>query len=166
MDFMRKIKKLIVAVMAMALALGMLTMTASAAEDTYNVAGAEALCGVNWDPSANQMEKQDDGTWVKEFTNIKAGSYEFKIATNGAWNNGEYNLEGDASSGGANATVTVEKDGSTVVVSFDGTKASVEVKTGTDAGAGVSTPVVAVAVVAVIALAGAAICMKKRTVTE
>lgn len=165
MDFMRKIKKLIVAVMAMALALGMLTMTASAAEDTYNVAGVEALCGVNWDPSANQMEKQDDGTWVKEFTNIKAGSYEFKVATNGAWGNAEYNLDGDASNDGPNATVTVEEDNSTVVVSFDGTKASVEVKTGSDVSAGVSAPV-AVAVIAVVSMVGIVVFAKRRTVAE
>ena len=48
---------------------------------------------------------------------------------------------------------------------WNGTDA-VSIAAAGDAGAGVSTPVVAVAVVAVIALAGAAICMKKRTVTE
>lgn len=162
---MKKFKKVIVALLAMTMALGMLTMAASAAEDTYNVAGAAGLCGVDWKPSENQMEKQADGTWVKEFKDIKAGTYEFKIATNGAWDNGEYNLEGDASSGGANAKVTVEKDGSTVVVKFDGTKASVEVKTGSDVSAGVSAPV-AVAAIAVVSMVGIVVFAKRRTVAE
>ena len=159
---MKKFRKVIVALLAMTMALGMLTMAVSAAEDKYNVAGAEGLCGVNWDPSANEMSKDGD-VWVKEFKDIKAGTYEFKIATNGAWDNGEYNLEGDASSGGANASVKVEKDGSTVIVKFDGEKASVEVVS--DAPAGVTAPVVA-AVIAVVSMVGIVVFTKRRTVAE
>ena len=159
---MKKFRKVIVAVLAMAMALGMLTMAAYADEATYNVAGAEGLCGVNWDPSANQMEKDGD-VWVKEFKDVKAGTYEFKVATNGAWDNGEYNLEGDASSGGSNASVTVEKDGSTVIVKFNGEKASVEVVS--DVTAGVSAPVVA-AVIAVVSMVGIVVFTKRRTVAE
>lgn len=124
---MRKIFKKFAALVATA-AMTMAMCATAFAADTYNVAGAEGLCGANWDPAENQMTQGADGVWTKEFTNIAAGTYEFKIATNGAWDNGEYNLEGDASSGGSNASVTVDKDGSTVVVSFDGEKASVEVK--------------------------------------
>lgn len=124
---MRKIFKKFAALVATA-AMTMAMCATAFAADTYNVAGAEGLCGANWDPAENQMTQGADGVWTKEFTNIAAGTYEFKIATNGAWDNGEYNLEGDASSGGSNASVTVDTDGSTVVVSFDGEKASVEVK--------------------------------------
>ena len=107
---------------------------------------------------------------VQEFKDIKAGDYEFKIATNGAWNNGEYNLEGDASSGGANAKVKVEKDGSTVLVTFDGTKAAVKVtapaadkpadKPADTPATGDSTAVVAM--VAVAAVAGALVVASRR----
>lgn len=134
---MRKIFKKFAALVATA-AMTMAMCATAFAADTYNVAGAEGLCGVDWKPAENQMTQGADGIWTKEFTNIAAGTYEFKIATNGAWDNGEYNLEGDASSGGSNASVTVDKDGSTVVVSFDGTKASVEVKA--PAGSTDSTP--------------------------
>ena len=134
---MRKIFKKFAALVA-TVAMTMAMCATAFAADTYNVAGAEGLCGANWDPAENQMTQGADGVWTKEFTNIAAGTYEFKIATNGAWDNGEYNLEGDASSGGSNASVTVDKDGSTVVVSFDGEKASVEVKAA--AGATDSTP--------------------------
>lgn len=123
---MRKIFKKFAALVATA-AMTMAMCASAFAADTYHVAGAEGLCGVNWDPSANEMTAKADGTWEKQFTDVKAGTYEFKIATNGAWDNGEYNLEGDASSGGSNASVTVDADGSTVVVGFDGTKASVMV---------------------------------------
>ena len=168
---MKKLFKKIATVVAAISMVAAMTTTAFAADDTYHVAGAEGLCGVNWDPSGNQMEKQADGTYAKEFKDIKAGDYEFKIATNGAWDNGEYNLEGDASSGGANAKVTVEKDGSTVLITFDGTKAAVKVTapaadTPADKPAdespktGDSTAVVAM--VAVAAVAGALVVASRR----
>lgn len=173
---MRKIFKKFAALVATA-AMTMAMCATAFAADTYNVAGAEGLCGANWDPAENQMTQGADGVWTKEFTNIAAGTYEFKIATNGAWDNGEYNLEGDASSGGSNASVTVDKDGSTVVVSFDGEKASVEVKaaaTSTDSTTAApaetkpsapqtadSTPVVA-AVVAMLAMGCAVVALNAK----
>lgn len=166
---MRKIFKKFAALVATA-AMTMAMCATAFAADTYNVAGAEGLCGANWDPAENQMTQGADGVWTKEFTNIAAGTYEFKIATNGAWDNGEYNLEGDASSGGSNASVTVDKDGSTVVVSFDGTKASVEVKAAAAAPAETtpsapqtadSTPVVA-AVVAMLAMGCAVVALNAK----
>ena len=171
---MKKLFKKIATVVAAVSMVAAMTTTAFAADDTYHVAGAEGLCGVNWDPSGNQMEKQADGTYAKEFKDIKAGDYEFKIATNGAWDNGEYNLEGDASSGGANAKVKVEKDGSTVLVTFDGTKAAVKVtapaadtpadkpadKPADTPATGDSTAVVAMAAVA--AVAGALVVASRR----
>ena len=122
---MKKIaKRVITAVLAMAMVIGMMAMTAFAADDTYSVIGS---INGNWDKDTD-LVKQADGTYSVDITDVKAGSYEFKIRTNHAWDNGEYNLEGDASSGGANAKVDVAKDGSTVTVTFDGTKAAVTVK--------------------------------------
>lgn len=173
---MRKVFKKIAALVATA-AMTMAMCATAFAADTYNVAGADGLCGVNWDPAQNQMTQKADGTWEKQFTDVKAGTYEFKIATNGAWDNGEYNLEGDASSGGSNASVKVDEDGSTVVVGFDGTKASVKVlapgvslvsdsdKTPTDKPAapqtGDATPVVA-AVAAMLAMGCAVVVLNAK----
>ena len=126
---MRKLLKRITTAVATAAIATAMCFSALAA-DTYHVAGAEGLTGVNWDPAENQMTANGDGTFTKVFENVAKGTYEFKIVTNGAWDNGEYNLEGDASSGGANAEVTVDADGSTVTVTFDGEKASVDVKAG------------------------------------
>lgn len=122
---MKKIaKRVITAVLAMAMVIGMMAMTAFAADDTYSVIGS---INGNWDKDTD-LVKQADGTYSVDITDVKAGSYEFKIRTNHDWDNGEYNLEGDASSGGANAKVDVAKDGSTVTITFDGTKAAVTVK--------------------------------------
>lgn len=170
---MRKIFKKFAALVATA-AMTMAMCATAFAADTYNVAGAEGLTGVNWDPAQNEMKDNGDGTWTKQFDNVKAGTYEFKIATNGAWDNGEYNLEGDASSGGSNASVTVDTDGSTVVVTFDGTKAAVTVSAGSAATPAApadttpsapqtadSTPVVA-AVVAMLAMGCAVVALNAK----
>lgn len=92
---------------------------------TYNVAGAAGLCGVEWDPAANQMTDDGDGTWSITFTGVAAGTYEFKVVQDGAWGNPDYNLEGSAN-GGVNASVTVAVDDATVIIGFDGEKAVVE----------------------------------------
>ncbi len=93
---------------------------------TYNVAGEAGLCGEGWNPAANQMTYDGDGTWSITFTGIAAGTYQFKVVEGGAWGNPDYNLEGNAANGGANATVTVEADNATVVIGFDGEKAVIE----------------------------------------
>ena len=126
---MRKLLKRITTAVATA-AIATAMCFSALAFDTYHVAGDIGLTGVAWDPAENQMTDNDDGTFTKVFENVAKGTYEFKIVTNGAWDNGEYNLEGDASSGGANAEVTVDADGSTVTVTFDGEKASVNVEAG------------------------------------
>ncbi len=135
---MRKILKRIATFVATSALVTAMCISALAA-DTYNVAGAEGLTGVNWDPSQNQMT-----------------------------DNGEYNLEGDASSGGANAKVDVEEDGSTVTITFDGTKAAVSVTPATQTPTapsapqiGDATPVVAT-VVAMIGLACVVVSMKAK----
>ncbi len=90
---------------------------------TYFVAGQPGLCnGVEWSPNAaeNQMTYLGNGVWEITFENVAAGTYEFKVTENGSWDV-SYNLEGVAI--GANASVTVESDGASVVIGFDGTKA-------------------------------------------
>ena len=170
---MRKLFKKIATVVAAVAMVTAMTTTAFAADKTYNVAGAEGLCGVDWKPDQNQMTDDGDGTWSKEFTNVKAGTYEFKVVEGGAWGNPDYNLEGSAANGGANASVTVEKDGSTVIVGFDGEKATVEVKApaadapATDAPAADKAPTtgdatVVVAMVALAAVAGAMVVVSRR----
>lgn len=165
---MKKIaKRVITAVLAMAMVIGMMAMTAFAADDTYSVIGS---INGNWDKDTD-LVKQADGTYSVDLTDVKAGSYEFKIRTNHAWDNGEYNLEGDASSGGANAKVDVAKDGSTVTITFDGTKAAVTVKEASVAAPADKTPAagdssVMVYIVAAVAALSAvvAVVAKRRSV--
>ena len=140
--------------------------------NTYHVAGEAGLCGEAWNPAANQMTKNDDGTWSIKFTDVKAGTYAFKVATNGAWDNGEYNLEGDASNNGPNASITVAEDGTTVIISFDGEKAiitmnAVPAGSGEDTPAGDSSMVAIFAILAVLAAAGVVtVAVAKRRVIE
>ena len=152
-------KKVVALVLAMAMVIGTMAVSAFAA-DTYNVAGAAGLCGAEWDPSQNQMTDNGDGTYSLTFNGIAAGTYEFKAVLNGAWGT-EYNLEGDASSGGGNASVTVDADNSTVVVSFDGEKALVAVNPeAQDNKAGDSMAVVVLLAVAALGVAATAATKK------
>lgn len=169
---MRKLfKKIATLVAATAMVTAMCT-TAFAEDDVYHVAGEEGLTGAAWDPSQNEMTAKGDGTYELSFTNIAKGDYEFKVVKGSTWGT-EYNLEGDAGSGAPNAKVTVEEDGSTVVVKFDGTKASVEVKAGgvadtaTDTAPTTGDTAPLMAVLAVAAVAGAmVVASKKMAVNE
>ena len=67
------------------------------------------------------------GLYEMRYFDVPANTYNFKVTTNGAWDNGDFNLEGDAMFGGPNATVTVLQDGSTVIISFNGQRAFVDV---------------------------------------
>ncbi len=92
------------------------------AETFHVVAGDAGLCnGVNWDPAdeANKMTKKDDGTFEIVYTGVAKGEYNFKVTTNGGWDNGDWNLSGDAKFGGPNATIVVEEDNSTVKVTLN-----------------------------------------------
>jgi hypothetical protein len=60
---MRKILKRIATFVATSALVTAMCISALAA-DTYNVAGAEGLTGVNWDPSQNQMTDNGDATPV------------------------------------------------------------------------------------------------------
>ena len=171
---MKKLFKKIATVVAAVAMVTAMTTTAFAAENTYNVAGEAGLCGDAWKADGNQMTKNDDGTWSKEFKDVKAGTYQFKVTLNGAWDT-SYNCEGEAAGENSNASVTVEKDGSTVIVGFDGEKATVEVKAPgatTDAPAADEKPAdkapatgdatAVVAMVAVAAVAGALVVASRR----
>ncbi|MGM9601030.1 MAG: starch-binding protein [Faecousia sp.] len=58
-----------------------------AADDvTYTVAGDADLCGAAWNPAANAMTETSEGIWQITFTNVPAGTYEFKV-TDGSWDN-------------------------------------------------------------------------------
>jgi hypothetical protein len=83
----------------------------------YYVTGSAGLCGADWankaDP-ATLMFKGEDGNFYKDFTNVVAGTYNFKVIyvdANGkvTWHPGGM---------GNDSEVTVEKDGSLVRVSF------------------------------------------------
>ena len=93
---------------------------------SMHVAGMEGLCGVNWDPTANQMDCAM-GIYSITFTNVAAGTYEFKFAANGEWTydwasgiempSGETQTAWFKAQG--NSSVVVAEDGSTVTLTFD-----------------------------------------------
>ncbi len=78
------------------------------------VVGMASLCGSEWDlnASANNMAEVAENVYEKVFTNVAKGTHEFKIAANHSWT-----LSWGKGSG--NASVAVEKEGSTVTVTFD-----------------------------------------------
>lgn len=102
----------------------------------YYVTGSAGLCGTDWankaDP-ATLMFKGEDGNFYKDFTNVNAGTYNFKVIyvdENGkvTWHPGDM---------GNDSTVTVEKDGSLVRVSFTPVvEPTVESATGQEAAVG------------------------------
>ena len=103
-----------------------------APEYDYYVAGAAGLCGVEWDPASNLMTKGEDGLYTITFTNIAAGTYEYKITT-GSWDTPSYGY------GDGNYQVTTEAYLSNVTITFNAetteVNASVEVVTAVEPGA-------------------------------
>ena len=93
---------------------------------TYTVVGPEAMFGTNWDPSntANDMTKQEDGTYTKTIENVTLAAEatnEYKIVRDRSW-------EWKELLGGANLTFSVDKSGIynlTFVLNADATEASV-----------------------------------------
>ncbi len=78
----------------------------------YTVAGEEGLCGKGWDETSNPMTETSTGIWSITFSNISAGSYQFKV-TDGTWNN-SWGVNG----GQDNMTVTVTET-SNVTITFN-----------------------------------------------
>lgn len=79
-------KKILAIVLTVVMCLSLLPMAAAAAGETYIIAGTEYLCGTLWDTTNtdNQMTDNGDGTYSKVYTNVPAGTHEFKV-TNGTW---------------------------------------------------------------------------------
>ena len=81
-------------------------------EDFYTIVGATAITGVNWDPANEDNKMTKDGeayTLTKTGLQLEAGDYEYKVAKNGAWNNGQYPAEG-------NQKVTIAENGEYTIV--------------------------------------------------
>ena len=68
----------------------------------------------NWDTDAD-MEKDDNGNYFTIFENVAAGEYEFKIRQDHDWT---VNWGSDFKQDGPNCKVTVDVDGSSILVAF------------------------------------------------
>ena len=168
---MKKLFKKIATVVAAVAMVTAMTTTAFAADEVVRVAGAPELNGVGWEPKdAPKMTAKGDGTYEITFDNVKAGEHSFKVVKGDSWGDA-YNLEGPANGMGDDAKVKVEKDGSSVTITFDGTKAAVTVKEGAPADKPADKPADApdtgdstavVAMVAVAAVAGALVVASRR----
>jgi hypothetical protein len=94
--------------------------------NSIHVAGAADLTGVDWDPTANQMENAN-GVYFITFENVAAGTYEFKFVANGSWDlnwaSGIAITSGETQTAWKNAlgnsSIVVEQDGSNVFFAFD-----------------------------------------------
>lgn len=56
-------------------------------QHNYIVVGSQELTGSNWSTTDtnNKMTANSDGTYSKTYSNVAAGSYEYKIVGNGEW---------------------------------------------------------------------------------
>ena len=80
---------------------------------TYTIVGAKAITGANWDPAnaENLMTKDGEAyTLTKTGLKLEAGNYEYKVAKNGAWGDGEYPNDG------SNQKVTIAENGEYTIV--------------------------------------------------
>lgn len=88
----------------------------------YTVAGAAELCGTAWDTgnTANDMTYDEaTGIYTKVFTNVPAGTFEYKVVQNHVWGPGEFPTSG-------NYSVTVDAAGSTVTVTWNPATSTLE----------------------------------------
>lgn len=162
-------KKVLAAVLAATMVIGMMAVSAFAA-DVYHVAGASGLCnGDEWDTTKNEMTANSDGTYSITFEGVAKGTYGFKVVKGDAWGDA-YNLEGAANGMGDDASVEVTEDNSKVVITFDGTKASVAVNPADapadDTPTGDASHAALFVVIAAAAAAVAVVASKKRAVEE
>lgn len=132
-------KKLIGIVVALALVLAMLPVAAFAANNYY-VAGVSALCGSNWSQNdAKNVMTANGDVYTKTYSNVKVGTYEFKI-TDGTWDNswgdGSGNYKFAVTTAG---DITITFNSSTKKITVSGTgvgEAKMEIKYVTAVGAG------------------------------
>ena len=111
---MKKFTLLLVALLA--------TISTFAAD--YYVAGTSSLCGSNWsnNDAANKMTLTN-GVYVKTYSNVPAGSHEFKI-TNGTWDNakGASNVDASTSTPGYSGNDNVSfvlTSSTTITISYN-----------------------------------------------
>ena len=120
---MRKLSKILVFVLALAmLTVAFATTVSAAAGETWTVAGSSGLCGSNWSTTDTKNDMTYDSatdSYVKVYYNVKAGNYEFKCAKNHAWG---------TAYPGSNYNLKVEKDGSTVTITLKGTNVTAKVE--------------------------------------
>ncbi len=95
------------------------TLIAGALAGMVNLPGTwqdQASCGGTWDPAceATGMKKGDNGLYTLT-VNLKAGSYEYKVAMDGAWT---VNYGSDGKQDGPNYTLELTAD-STVTFTYD-----------------------------------------------
>ena len=122
MKKLSKILALVLVLMTVLMSVSVLVANAAAGQ-TWTVAGSKALCGTEWDVNNKNNDMTydaDTDSYVKVFTNVKAGSYEVKCAQNHSWTTSYGN-------GNNNLSVKVEKDGSTVTITLKGTKVTATV---------------------------------------
>lgn len=119
-----KILALVLVVMTVLMSLSVLTVSAAAGE-TWTVAGQKALCGTDWDVANTKNDMTYDAatdSYVKVFTNVKAGTYQFKCAKNHAWTT---SIGGNGP--GGNYQVVIAKDGSTLTITLKSNKITVKI---------------------------------------
>ncbi len=105
------------------------TLIAGALAGMVNLPGTfqdQAGCGATWDPAckATGMVKGDDGLY-RLTVELKAGSYEYKVALDGAWT---VNYGSDGKENGPNYTLTLAADGK-VTFTYNPETHMVEAKT-------------------------------------
>ena len=120
---MKKLSKILVLVLALAMLTATFTLIANAAAgQTWTVAGVKALCGTDWNTGDTKNDMTYDAatdSYVKVYYNVKAGSYQFKCAKDHKW---------DTAYPGSNYNLKVEKDGSTVTITLKGTTVTAKVE--------------------------------------
>lgn len=100
--------------------------------EKYFVAGSAGLCGSEWNPGdpANEMTETSDGVWTKTYTNVAAGTYEFKI-TVGSWSK-DWGVEGtDADGNPVVSNYVLElAEAADVTITFTPADGAISVNTG------------------------------------
>lgn len=164
---MKKFKKAIVALLAMTMVLGMLTVAAKADETKYYVVGSMQ----GWDIGTSaEMTDAGNGIWTYTFEVADTTMVEFKIVTDQS--NWDSQISMGGGKNGGNFTYTPEAAGN-ITITLDTSKIGAEnagddavtTAAATDTPAGVSAPVV-VAAIAVVSMVGIVVFAKRRTVAE
>lgn len=164
---MKKFRKVIVALLAMVMALGCLTMTASADDTKYYVVGSMQ----DWKLGESiEMTAAGNGVYTYTFDVADTTAVEFKIVTDQS--NWDTQISMGGGKNGGNFTYTPDAAGS-LTITLDTAKIGAEnagdeavtIAPTADSNTGVSAPVVAAAI-AVVSMVGIVVFAKRRTVAE